>query len=62
LRKDIRKFTYYRNILDLWDDSFIDPSKWFGWDNYRDGQENLFMAMTQLDSPEVSVEDSFMLG
>jgi hypothetical protein len=46
-----RNFTCYQNILDFWYDSFIDPSKWFGWDSYRDGQENLFMAMAQFDSP-----------
>jgi hypothetical protein len=51
LRKDIWEFTYYRNILDFWYDSSIDPSKWFGWDSYKDGQENLFMNMAKLDGP-----------
>jgi hypothetical protein len=61
-RKDVQEFTYYRNILDSRYNGFMDSAKWFSWNSYKDGQENLFLAIAQPDGSQISVEDSFVLG
>jgi hypothetical protein len=53
---------YNQNIPNFLYYGLKNLSRCFDWDNYRDGQLDLFMTITQLNGPLVRIDDGFILG